>query len=480
MDEISPITHSPSDSVLASDLPGDLSRFEQVIRAQLTEVGLPAGQVFVEINERHDMLKNMSSVLGPMPEEIRGRSHYISKMIAATTVGLFDAALNYLWDELVSELRRRVAGFDLNYFFDIAVKNTDVRDRLRSEDDLDKIDDANLLRASKTIGLLTDVAYQRLDHIRYMRNHASAAHPNQVSLTGLDLANWLQHCIRELIITPPDIVTAETGRLLRNIKSERLDDEAIRAAANFFDRLPASRADTLANGLFGLYVDTSRFPATADNIRRLWPLLWPFVSEDTRSSYGIRLAHARANAETTDFSAGARELIDLVDGTAYLTVDDRTFEIDAALDALISAHSGTDNFYNEGEPARRLSNLVGDKGIIPEKVQVKYVKVLVEVYLGNGYGVSWAAEPTYSVLVEKLDSDLAGRALRTFMNAEISSLLQMTKARDRWHNLLELLRPKLTSNTDRELLKAINEFNGTPDKLRKDSTISKTAKRGQS
>ena len=31
-------------------------------------------------------------------------------------VGLFDAALNYLWDELVSELRRRVAGFDLAYF----------------------------------------------------------------------------------------------------------------------------------------------------------------------------------------------------------------------------------------------------------------------------------------------------------------------------------------------------------------------------
>lgn len=37
-------------------------------------------------------------------------------MIAAAAVGLFDASLNYLWDETVSELRRRVAGFDLSYF----------------------------------------------------------------------------------------------------------------------------------------------------------------------------------------------------------------------------------------------------------------------------------------------------------------------------------------------------------------------------
>ena len=74
---------------------------------------------------------------------------------------------------------------DLKYFFDIATGgNTDLRKSLKGEEDLTKIDDASLLRASLTIGLITDVGYQRLDHIRYMRNHASAAHPNQVSLTG--------------------------------------------------------------------------------------------------------------------------------------------------------------------------------------------------------------------------------------------------------------------------------------------------------
>jgi hypothetical protein len=36
-------------------------------------------------------------------------------MIAACSVGLFDAALNYLWDELVNELPSRVATRRYNY-----------------------------------------------------------------------------------------------------------------------------------------------------------------------------------------------------------------------------------------------------------------------------------------------------------------------------------------------------------------------------
>jgi hypothetical protein len=46
-----------------------------------------------------------------------------------------------------------------------------------------------------------------------MRSHASAAHPDQVDLTGLQLANWLETCIRRVITLPQDPITANTGRL---------------------------------------------------------------------------------------------------------------------------------------------------------------------------------------------------------------------------------------------------------------------------
>jgi len=455
-----------------ADVLTDLQRFQAVVLSQLQQVGLPDDRVFVDVAERQVMLGNIPGILATLDQPTLARSHYISKMIAAAAVGLFDAALNYLWDELVSELRRRVSGFDLAYFYDIAAGTSDLRKHLRSEDDLPRIDDASLLRASHEIGLITDVGFQRLDHIRYMRNHASAAHPNQVDLTGLDLAQWLQVCIKQVITTPPDHVTAQTGWLLANIKKDRLDDAALREAAVFFDQLPPDRADTLANGLFGLYVAPARTPETADNVRRLWPELWPFIGEDTRLSYGLRCARSGASLDQGPATA-ARELLDLVDGAAYLPEGLKAVELDAALDSLMAAHNGMNNFYNEATPARQVDALVGTSGQVPAAVRRKYVRTLVEVFLGNGYGISWAADPVYRRLLERLDPDDARRALRAFADPAISSLLWNSTARTQWAQLLDVLEAKLTGRSDRDLLAAVRAFTGTPDQLRNDSAIKK-------
>jgi hypothetical protein len=328
----------------------DLERFEVGVRGMLENFGLPTENLFVPVSERAAMVQNVPGVLSELDGRVLARSYYVSKMVAAATVGLFDAALNYLWDELVSELRARVVGFDLNYFFDIAAgNNSDLRKGLTAEEDLTKIDDAHLLRAVLNIGLVTDVGYKRLDHIRYMRNNASAAHPNTNELTGLELVTFLQTCIREVINVPPDTGTAHTSRLLANIKKALLDRTAVDEAAAFFNQLPGDRADTLANGLFGLYTAQDRTPVVADNVRLLWPRVWPFVGESTRSSYGLRQARASASADTT-LATSSRELLDLVDGTAYLTPEVRAIDMSEALQVLTSAHHGFNNFYNEPVP----------------------------------------------------------------------------------------------------------------------------------
>jgi hypothetical protein len=396
-------------------------------------------------------------------------------MIAAATVGLFDAALNYLWDELVSELRGRVVGFDLNYFFDIAAgNNADLRKGLKTEEDLRKVDDAHLLRAVLNIGLVTDVGFKRLDHIRFMRNNASAAHPNENDLTGLELVSFLQICIREVINTPPDTVTAHTGRLLTNIKKALLDQTAVAEAAAFFDQLPPDRADTLANGLFGLYTAPDRTPMVADNVRLLWPKLWQFVSEATRSSYGLRQARATASADTA-LATASRELIDLVDGTAYLTPEVRAIDMSEALQVLSSAHHGMNNFYNEPVPARRVLNLAGEQGDVPESVRQLYLRTVIDCYLGNGYGVSNAALPHYEQMVARFSPHDAGYAMRLCMDPIYSSLLSTHVGSFQWAQLLDALEPKLTSTTDRNLMAGIRGFTGAPDQLRLDTNVKRLA-----
>jgi hypothetical protein len=424
------------------------------------------------------MVGNVGNVLSELDAGIRAESHYVSKMVAAATVGRFDAALNYLWDELVSALRSRVAGFNLTYFFDIAAgANSDLRKSLKTEGDLPAVDDSRLLRASREIGLISDVGYARLDHIRFMRNHASAAHPNQNDLTGLELVTFLQLCIREVINTPTDTVTAHTGRLLANMKKDLLDPAAVDAAAAFFDQLTPDRADTLANGLFGLYTALDRTPAVADNVRLLWPRLWPFVQDAARKSFGLRHGRASASAET-DFATAARELIDLVNGTAYLTTEVRAMDMSDALDLLSSAHHGFNNFYNfynEPSPARRVLDLAGEKGDVPDAVRERYIRVVVDCFMGNGYGVSAAAEVSYKKMLARFSSTDAGIALRLFLDPVYSSLLIGRVGQAQWSDLLDILEPKLTSTIDRNLMAAIRGFTGAPDKLHLDTKIKQLA-----
>ena len=462
--------------VAAGSFAAELQTFELVLTQELQNNGLPSQDVLVGVAERTRLLRNLEAALDRLDDSQRKRSYYISKMIAAAAVGLFDAALNYLWNETVGELRRRIAGYDVGYFFDVAVQSPERRKHLSSVDDLGKVDDQDLLRAAREMGLLSDIGHRQLDQVRYMRNYASAAHPNQVELTGLQLASWLETCILEVITLPVDTVTAETGKLLRNLRSERLDSASVTTTTAFFEDLPGDRADALAAGLFGLYTDPKRTPLIADNVRIVWPELWPYVSDDAGYGFGTRVARFHANADLGQ-AAAARELLDLVDdGASYLPEQMRAAEIDTALDALLAAHRGWDNFYNEPMPAKQLQGLVGELGDVPDGVEPKYVRTLVEVFIGNGTGIAWSADPIYRTLLRNLSAHQAGRALRAFMDPTISSRLSTASAREQWPDLLDIVEPKLARRSDRELLRAIREFSGTPDQLRIDTRISERAR----
>ncbi|AKN75672.1 hypothetical protein QR97_31430 [Streptomyces sp. PBH53] len=424
----------------------------------------------VALNQRHALLQSTEHALAALDDEQRARSTYIAKMIMAGSVGLFDAALNYLWDETVIELRKRVIGYDLSYFYAVAETSQSRRNELKSAEDLVKLDDAKLLSGARQIGLISDVGYRQIDHIRFMRNYASAAHPNQVTLSGLQLADWLETCIREVITLPHNNVVAEIKKLLVNVQAARLDNNYLAQAAVFFKGLPGEQADTLARGLFGVYTTVGGEPHALDNIRELWPKLWPYVSEDTRFWAGTRLARFLANADQAQ-AVLARQLIDLVQGGSYLPQEIKVTELAEALEELLNVHLAWDNFYNEPRVARRLAELVGQHGSVPDNLVRQYVKTLVTVFLTNGHGEAKAANPIYLDLIGRFDPEQASIALRAFTDAEISSQLQRSLSRKKWDELLNMIDVKITSRPERELLQAVREFPGTPDKLRLDSGI---------
>ncbi len=437
----------------------------------MDQAGLPSDGVLVSVRERSRVFQNVDDSLAELGSDRLAESLYLSKFLAAVTAGLFDAALNYLWDETIGELRKRVAAYDLSYFFDLAVGSaSEQRKVLKHEDDLSKVTDQDLLQAANRIGLVSDVGYQQLDLVRFMRNHASAAHPNQVELRAMQLLDFLETCIVEVILLPEDDVVVEIRRLLQNIKTQKLSKGDADTTGSTFDRLPEEQADNLASGLAGIYTRLDTDVQTRDNVRLILPKLWPHLTEDARRQFGVRALRFRVNQDS-DQAALARELLDAVDGASYLPEELRIPEIQATLEGLYSTHHGWNNFVNETIPARALKRVVGDPPDVPESIEQNYVHTVVYVFLTNGHGESFSASPIYRELIEGFTPTQARTALLSFTDSTVSARLQHALAQRQWKDLLAFLENKLIGRPTKRLHEALTEFTGPPYQAKKDTKI---------
>lgn len=445
-----------------------LQTFEERFIKEIKKYGLPTNDIFVSINERQTVFYNIEKVLKEIPKQ-KDNSIYLSKFLAAIASGLFDAALNYLWDETILAIRKRVVQYDVAYFYDNATTNEDKRKKLKGQEDIDKLDDSELITGARNIDLISELGLRHLDYIRYMRNWASAAHPNQNQLTGLQLLSWLETCIKEVIAIPIIPTNAiEIKKLLKNIKTNALSDNDAKQIASFFSNLSNKEISNLASGFFGIFIDVNTLPQTRHNINCLLPYLWVKIDEETRQSFGVKYGKFVANNDE-DKKNWSRQFLEIVDAISYIPVGLKAAEIDTAIQNLCDAHHNIGNFNSEPIFAKQLKNIVGQTGKTPKEVRHDYIIGLIEVFLTNGNGVAWNAEPIYIQLIQQFDQDESLIAILSFTNERIASKLQLSLCKQKYKELINLVRNNISSPPIKELIKAIDDFAGPLDKMKNES-----------
>lgn len=412
--------------------------FSTELTGYLDSLGLPAENVMVEIQQRRVVIDNIPTVLEGLAPQQREAAMYISKFVAASAVGLFDAALNYLWDETIRNIRDKAARFDLEYFFDSVATDSDRRSKLKTEADLEKLDDWELIRACRMTGLITDIGYKHLDYIRDVRNWASAAHPNQNELTGLQIASWLETCIREVLAKEPTGPVMEVRRFLRSLREEQLGPDDVEPIAVTLPTLPEELSASLVRSVLGMYTDVDIAADVRNNIKLVASVVWEACSDEPKYEAGMKLASLEANGEVTRGKL-AREFMELVGGLTYLPQESLALEITTAADALLMAHNGFNNFYNEPPPARQLQRLIPASGIVPLSSVGRYVKAVTMCRIGNGHGLSQAALAVYDDLIGRF-SDRQVYAFVTLVNdPEFRSRLQFTSCAENYQALTATL-----------------------------------------
>lgn len=443
--------------VPSSPIATHVDKFSAGLQIYLAELGLPTEAVLVDIRERADVLKNLPQVAGELRDEQRQNAMYISKFVAACAAGLFDAALNYLWDETVRNLRQKVAMFDLEYFFDAVVTDSTRRGKFREATDLDKLEDWELIRGCRDTGLISPLGFRHLDYIRDMRNHASTAHPNQNDLTGLQLVAWLQTCIREVLAKAPEGAVIEVRKLLRSVREEQFTSESAGPIAQAIQRLPSSLALSLSRSVFGMYTDPILDTRVRSNIQLIASSIWAVLPEESRYELGLRHASFSANGEVARAQL-AHDFLVNVNGLSHLSTDVLSLELSNLFDGLMSAHLGFNNFYTEAPFARALKPYVPPNGHVPESVVAKYVKVLTMCQIGNGYGVSWASEPVYRELIGRWQE----KEIRIFCQLppddDVSSRLQFNLPAQTFQELAGAFCGRVTNSALKSLLEFIKSF----------------------
>ncbi|MEZ4552452.1 MAG: hypothetical protein R3B59_00930 [Dehalococcoidia bacterium] len=348
-------------------------------------------------------------------------------------------------------MRAKVAGFDLAYFFDAVLTNPDERRRYRDESDLEQLDDWKLVQGCRDTGIISDIGYRHLDYIRDMRNHVSAAHPNQNEVTGLQLASWLETCVIEVLTREPEQPVVETRRLIRNIRDQAFDASQVPFVEDALTRLPRELRDSLLRTIFGMYTDIDLTAQSRSNIQFVAPAIWSHADSEIRQETAVRFATLQANGDM-ERARLAREFLERVGGFVELPESTLAIEISNAIDSLYNAHRGFNNFYNEPAPARTLRARVPLTGAVPAAVAQRYVKVVVMCYVGNGYGVSSSALPIYEALVQMFRETELVRVAALPTDAEFASRLQSSQAARRYRELCVRLSARAAGQATKAIL----------------------------
>ena len=443
------------------DMSKSVGVFEEGLKGYLSVLGLPRENVLVSTSERGKVINNLPEVINIIDKDKRVSSLYLSKFVAAVAAGLFDAALNFIWDETIKSLREKVVLLDIEYFYSSTIKDPERLRKYKNQDDLRNLDDWELIKGCLHTGILSDLGYKHLDYIRNMRNWASAAHPNQSELTGLQLVSWLETCIKEVIAKEPSSSAIEIKRLLQNLRTQELKSEDIPLIEQHLSLLSGDLSVSFLLTIFGMYTDPKIAVPVRNNIKLIAVNVWSAVDDDVKYDIGIKYRTFAANAEIQKRDY-AREFIEFVDGLSFLPSETLQIEFGQAIQNLYDAHIGFNNFHNEPAHARLLERYVPENGEIPTELRFNYVKTVVMCAIGNGYGVSSMGESCYSDMINKFQAREVGNFCKLLMDKEFASRLQFPDCKKRFRSIADKLQ-KITTHT--RLLPMFNLLEKTSDEV---------------
>ncbi|RKV78355.1 MAG: hypothetical protein D8H99_50975 [Streptococcus sp.] len=418
-------------------LPGDsFIGFEKY----LEQYGLPTENVIASESERKMMHTMLPSILENMPQEYKTNARYLSKFVAGVAIGLYDASLNFVWNEVMMKIHQKIIHYGVEIFFNSAVSESD-RGLYKTEEDLPHLKDRVVLDHCKKLGLISQALYLRLTHILDMRNHVGASHPNDDQIRTAELLGWLQTCIDDVISEKVNGHAITVKSIIDNTKNRdthfsQVDKEQFE---NSIKELSPQFIANLTNTLFGIFVSKNYEGKSIilNNFLSLSLISWKYTTDTFRYSLGERLDVFRTQLD--EYKINQSELFfEKVGGKKYYSKDLKTIQLSVKCEQLKNAHFSWDNYANETPIAREILELAPSPSDVPNMRKDLLVETFLICRIGKNVsyqrGVSPGGKLFYDRFFQNSDEDIVKRILTLLSDGNINVNGQIQN-----NNLLEVL-----------------------------------------
>ena len=430
----------------------DTTKFE----GYLARLGLPTENVIAPLAERQIIENNLPAFIESLPTDVKRNARYLSKFVAGASIGLFDASLNYVWNEVVLNLREKVVMYGLDMFFDAAVGGGR-REFYSTEEDLFGLKDNTLINACRKLELISDIVYIKLNHILTMRNDIGASHPNTYSINAFELIGWLQTCVQDILNDNPSASAIQIKSFIENIKksTDVLDEATINNMENPLNELSLQNTDNLLNSIFGIYTADSTGNVVRKNIALFAPYIWEKSSDNVKYKLGVTIDGYKNNLYNEKHALGG-EFFTFCDGNRYQSLDYRIISLDGHADDLLEARYAWDNFYNEPLHMQKILSFLKTENDIPVERIHKLIKTILICRIGKGIpynsGVSPAGKPLYDQFFGMLGDHNIINTLKAMYSNEVRVLLDNKHCQKHMIDVLNLLKANTRSERIQEIL----------------------------
>lgn len=331
-----------------------------------------------------------------LPRELREipvplRGELIARMCVAVSTGLFDGAMNYIWNAAILQFRTKIRNFGLPIVAQILQSDFE-------EKHLVELQDSRLLELSLKLNLVNEDGFFFLDQCREVRNNFSAAHPTLGTVNDREFTTFLNRCVRYALADASSPKGVDIGSFISAVKGVRFNANQCGVWVQRLSETHDAQRQMLVGMVHGIYCDPNTSEPSRLNSLDVCNALKAGFTGALRSDLVNKHSEYAAKGDEPRHTASL-QFFEKLGLLTQLNESEQHAVFYRAVERLWNVHNAMNNFYNEPPFAERLLEL-SRQSAVPETVQEEFVRVVVCCNVGNGYGVSNAATVSYDQIIK--------------------------------------------------------------------------------